>query len=79
LLEALEVLLTRLGCGRDERLQALRPLILAKQDGQGRWPLEHDGNWRGQGLVTIEKVGQPSKWITLEALRVLKRIGEEAK
>jgi hypothetical protein len=75
LLEALEVL-TRLGYGRDERLQALRPLILAKQDEQGRWPLEHDGNWRGQGLVTVEKVGQPSKWITLKALRVLKKLEE---
>jgi hypothetical protein len=48
-------------------------LILAKQDEQGRWTLEHDGNWQGQGLVTVEKVGQPSKWITLRALRVLKR------
>ena len=63
-----------MGYGRDERLQALLPLILAKQDEQGRWPLEHDGNWRGQGLVTIEKVGQPSKWITLNALRVLKEL-----
>jgi hypothetical protein len=73
LLEALGVL-TRLGYGRDERLQALRPLILAKQDEQGRWPLEHDGNWRGQGLVSIETVGQPSKWITLNALRALKQV-----
>jgi len=72
LLEALGVL-ARLGYGRDERLQALLPLILAKQDEQGRWPLEHDGNWRGQGLVTIEKVDQPSKWVTLNALRVLKQ------
>jgi len=72
LLEALGVL-TRLGYGEDERLQALLPLILAKQDEQGRWPLEHDGNWQGQGLVTVEKVGQPSKWITLRALRVLKQ------
>jgi hypothetical protein len=73
LLEGLGVL-TRLGYGSDERLQALLPLILAKQDEQGRWPLEHDGNWLGQGLVTIEKVGQPSKWVTLNALRVLKRV-----
>jgi hypothetical protein len=72
LLEALGVL-TRLGYGRDERLQTLLPLILAKQDEQGRWLLEHDGNWRGQGLVTIETVGQPSKWVTLNALRVLKQ------
>jgi hypothetical protein len=72
LLEALGVL-TRLGYGRDERLQALLPLILAKQDDQGRWPLEHDGNWHGQGLVSIETVDQPSKWITLNALRVLKQ------
>lgn len=37
------------------------------------WLLESDGNWRGQGLVTVEKVSQPSKWTTLNALRVLKQ------
>ncbi len=76
LLEALGVL-ARLGYGQDERLQALLPLVLAKQDDQGRWPLEHDGNWQGQGLVAIETVGQPSKWITLNALRVLKRVAAD--
>ncbi|MGD2206414.1 MAG: nitrogen fixation protein NifH [Anaerolineae bacterium] len=75
LLDALGVLV-RLGYGPDERLQALLPLLLIKQDEQGRWPLEHDGNWRGQGMVTIGKVGQPSKWVTLNALRVLKQIRE---
>ena len=74
LLEALGVL-ARLGYGDDERFQTLLPLVLAKQDELGRWPLEHDGNWRGQGLVAVEQMGQPSKWVTLNALRVLKTTG----
>ncbi|OGO41745.1 MAG: hypothetical protein A2W36_02715 [Chloroflexi bacterium RBG_16_58_14] len=46
------------------------PFILGKQDSQGHWKLEHAIN--GKMWVDIEKQGQPSKWITLRALRVLK-------
>lgn len=47
------------------------PKILSKQDNSGRWNLENSFNGRFQ--VNIEKKSEPSKWITLRALTVLKR------
>lgn len=70
--DALEILgiLTKLGC-RDERMQEAIDLLISKQDGQGRWILESTFN--GRFLVNIEQKGRPNKWVTLNALRVLKR------
>ena len=70
--DALEVfdILARLGC-RDPRMQDAAELILSKQDSFGRWNLENTYNDRFQ--VAIEKKGKPSKWVTLFALRALKR------
>jgi hypothetical protein len=70
--DALEVfdLLTRMGY-RDPRMQEAVELILSKQDACGRWNLENTYNGRFQ--VDIEKKGEPSKWVTLIALRALKR------
>ena len=70
--DVLEILgiLTRLGY-RDERMQEAIDLVMAKQDGQGRWKLENTFNGRFQ--FNIEQKGQPSKWVTLNALRVLKK------
>lgn len=65
--------LTRLGLGDDPRLSAAVELMLGKQDQQGRWKMEHSYN--GKTVVDIEEKGKPSKWITLRALRVLKRCG----
>ena len=45
-------------------------LVKSKQDEQGRWRLEYTYN--GKTWVDIEKRGQPSKWVTLRALRVMK-------
>lgn len=69
--DALDVLLvlTRLGC-RDARMQDAVDLVVSKQDGQGRWPLENTFNGRFQ--VNIEQKGKPSKWVTLNALRALR-------
>jgi hypothetical protein len=69
--DALEMLLIlkKLDC-RDERMQEAIDLLLSKQDDQGRWINEH--SYYGRMLVTIEQEGQPSKWVTLNALRVLK-------
>ena len=64
-------LLTRLGY-RDPRMKEAIELVLAKQDEQGRWKLEQTFN--GRMLARIEKEGQPSKWVTLRALIVLKRV-----
>lgn len=73
ILETVEVLVD-LGYGDDSRLARVFQLILNKQDSQGRWRLENSLN--GKMWVDIERKGQPSKWITLRALRVLKRGGK---
>ncbi len=67
-LEILEIL-TRLGY-HDERMQEAIDLLISKQDNQGRWKLESTFNGRFQ--TNIEQKGKPSKWITLNALKVLK-------
>jgi len=69
--DVLEILgiLTRLGC-RDDRMQEAIDAVVSKQDASGRWTLANTFNDRFQ--VDIEEKGKPSKWITLNALRVLK-------
>jgi hypothetical protein len=62
-------ILTTLGY-RDERIQEALRLVAGKADVQGRWKLESTFNDRF--LVPIEARGEPSCWVTLEALRVLK-------
>ena len=70
--DVLEILgiLTKLGY-HDERMQEAVDLVVSKQDNLGRWKLERSFNGRFQ--VNIEQEGKPSKWITLNALTVLKR------
>ena len=72
--DMLEILgvLTTLGY-RDERMQEALRLVAGKADSQGRWMLESTFNDRF--LVPIEVKGEPSRWVTLEALRVLKSAG----
>ena len=74
--DVLEILavLTKLGC-RDKRMREAIDLVISKQDDQGRWKLENTYNGRFQ--VDIEQKHKPSKWITLNALRVLKRLGDQ--
>lgn len=71
--DALETtaVLVDLGFGEDPWLANALELILSKQDAQGRWKLENSLN--GKMWADIERKGQPSKWVTLRALRVLKR------
>jgi hypothetical protein len=68
-LQNLEVL-AALGQAQNPVLDNALKLVLNKQDSQGRWKLEYTYN--GKTWVDTEKKGQPSKWITLRALRVLK-------
>ena len=70
-LQNLEVL-TTLGYGRNPRLANALDLLLSKSDDQGRWKMEYSYN--GKTWVNIEEKGQPSKWVTLRALRVLKAV-----
>lgn len=69
--DILEILgiLTKLGC-RDERMQEAVDVVVSKQDSSGIWKLANTFNGRFQ--VDVEEKGRPSKWITLNALRVLK-------
>jgi hypothetical protein len=64
--------LAEAGFGRDPRLAEAIELVLSKQDEQCRWKLEQ--NYRGKLWFEPEEKGQPSKWVTLRALRVLKTI-----
>ena len=70
--DVLEVLglLTHLGY-RDARMQEAVDLVISKQDDEGRWKLESTFN--GKFQADIEREGEQSKWITLNALRVLKQ------
>lgn len=62
--------LTSLGLGPDPRLNSALELVLSKQDKEGRWKMEYTYNEKT--WADIENKGQPSKWITFKALRVLK-------
>ena len=74
--DALEILdcLTTLGY-RDPRMAEAVALVQSKQDAQGRWHVENTYN-SDRLLVPFEAAGQPSKWITLRAMRVLKRYAQ---
>lgn len=69
LLQIVEALVA-LGFGHDPRLANALALVREKQDAQGRWLLEYD--YAGKTWVELEAKKQPSKWVTLRALRVLK-------
>lgn len=71
-IDALEVLdiLTKIGI-RDDRMKEAIDLVVSKQNENGRWILDKTFNGRMQ--ANIEQKGKESKWITLIALRVLKR------
>jgi hypothetical protein len=68
-LEVLDVL-TELGV-KDERMQESIDLVASNSGEDGRWLLKNTFN--GKMLCDIEEKGRSSKWITLRALRVLKR------
>ncbi|TEU11380.1 MAG: nitrogen fixation protein NifH [Anaerolineales bacterium] len=70
ILETLSVL-TRFGHGRNPRLAGAIEFMLSKQDEEGRWPLEYSP---AKTWARFGQKGQPSKWITLNALRVLKAL-----
>ncbi|MBS4015327.1 MAG: hypothetical protein KGZ86_02705 [Candidatus Latescibacteria bacterium] len=71
ILRGLDVL-TKLGYTNDKRLNDAVEVLLAKRKKEGCWTLENTPTSRMQ--ANIETKGKPSKWITLIALRVLKRL-----
>lgn len=70
LLSALKALAAH-GYAHDARFTPLLALVLECQDAEGRWAC---------GSVSktwpLEKRNQPSKWVTLDALRVLKQVAQ---
>jgi hypothetical protein len=75
ILRGLDVL-TKLGYAKDERLSDAVEVLLQKRQSDGTWVLESAPIGRMQ--TNIEAKGKSSKWITLIALRVLKRLGSTA-
>jgi prenyltransferase beta subunit len=71
ILRGLDVM-TRLGYVEDERIDDALEIVLGKQEPDGRWMLESTPSGRMQ--VDLEKKGEPSKWVTLRALQVMKRV-----
>jgi len=63
--------LTRLGV-RDQRMEDALAVLREKQRADGRWLLESAPYGRMQ--ANLEKKGQPSKWVTLKALEVLRSV-----
>jgi hypothetical protein len=64
--------LARLGYGKDPRLANALKIIRDKQDSQGRWLMEYD--YSGKTWLDFGPKKQPSKWVTLRALRVLNMV-----
>ena len=62
--------LRRAGVAPDERIAEAIDLVASKRDGEGLWPLETRYPGKMQ-VETDEGEGQPSRWNTLRALRVL--------
>jgi hypothetical protein len=69
-LEAVDVL-TTLGT-RDSRMEKAIAIIKEKMQSDRRWLMDFSETKRA--WVQIENEGMPSKWITLRALRILKRL-----
>jgi len=65
---------TKLGYSRDPRIDDALDVLLRKQCRDGTWILESTPSGRMQ--TNIEVKGRPSKWVTLYALRVIRRIFE---
>jgi len=79
--------LTRLGYAGDRRLKPALQILREKRRSDGTWGLDRihpdEGPRSGPGAaarrvrpLALERAGGPSKWITLTALRILKRVDD---
>ncbi|OGO30232.1 MAG: hypothetical protein A2Z16_03050 [Chloroflexi bacterium RBG_16_54_18] len=60
----------RVSAPYDERLGEAVELLKSRRRSDGTWPVQH--KYPGRSFFDMEKVGGPSRWNTLRALRVLK-------
>lgn len=58
------------GAERDERMTDAIQLVLRKRRKDGRWPVQQ--KYPGKVFFHMEETGQPGRWNTLRALRVLR-------
>ena len=72
-LETLQAL-AEAGRGADPQLSHALKLTVAKQDSLARWRMEVSLN--GKMWADIEAKGKPSKWVTLQAIQLIKRVFE---
>ena len=72
-LQVLEAL-AEAGAAGDPRLRPALDWLLAQQDEQGRFANRYA--YEGKMAVDIDVQGQPSKWVTLRACRVLKAVAD---
>jgi hypothetical protein len=70
-LQTLEALVAA-GQAGDQRLRPAVDWLLSLQDDAGRWQNRYAYN--GKTWVDFERQGQPSKWVTLRACRVLRAV-----
>ena len=61
------------GVEPDERMTEALDLLESKRDAEGRWAIEH--TYPGEVHFEMEAEGQPSRWSTLRAMRVLRWAG----
>lgn len=65
------------GAPADPRAGDAIELVLAQRQPDGRWPAA--APWNGEVHFAVEApVGEPSRWNTLRALRVLRWAGRDA-
>lgn len=58
----------------DERIQEGLQVVLEKQDQHGRWQAERRMPVKKTFPIEFEEIGQPSKWVTLHAINMLRRL-----
>ena len=58
------------GAPRDPRLSEAMAIVRRRRRSDGRWPLQN--YYKGKSHFVLERLGAPSRWNTLRALRVLK-------
>lgn len=62
------------GAAGNPRLASAVEWLLAQRDSDGRWRNRY--SYAGKLVKDIDRQGEPSKWVTLRAARVLQAVGE---
>jgi hypothetical protein len=74
-LEVLELMAPHIS-PNEEGIQGSLELVLSKQGKDGRWLCEKEpkgGRWMGK-FIGLEPIGEPSKWVTLHCVMMLKTL-----